>query len=1287
MIEKLINIENLSYSESNDLKWRVKDALLSGKYDEVCLYCNKMTKEQFIKFMELMDYEYISNLEFISKIDDKSKFYIPFSSNILYKQDIWKNKEFSKLLISSDIFYSKISDGYHIESICSRLDKDLINYFFNNCFRYIPKAFFNFLGNSYSVAPYKEYLNDELIIESIKTVNDSNYALKFFDLLSDDVKNKVYKSDWFGKIVDLNKGINQLELIRYSTEEILNDIVSSKDVSGISLLRQFFDSRKAFYINKFIEISKDNELCSRDEFFITKNIFFITEEIYTDIKNKDRLYELINNMDDSMYIDYYFENYVTFKNQAYELKNFLFNKAKNILNNNNIEISKISTNLLKNADESLCDLVAHHVSKEDLLLLSIRYDFFNKYVMNLLSNEPDYFSNVKIINNDKFLVDNLSEEQINNYINISNFLTDEQLCIYYLPIYINNVPGIKDNYIKKLEKNSDNLSNLSDLNLMDDSNIKVILSTISISKYLDLVVYKDYKIDKDKVTLIRNIISTRFMEICDYINNSELDVEFYFDCQRIFDFIEPSNYEMFIAGISNYSFLCRTYDDTYNKNLKSALLNRLSELYDYDDNINIFTQTPAFYNKDDEYNFYDKLSFDTLLEFAINHFQYNDSNTEKYKNYMEYINKKIDTDINVLFNINIIVKLDEVISYLPEQYQNKIVSYIDNKYNTYKDKYPKLNKYINNYTDKANYIYSVENNFINENNMNRILELLEKNIYLFNSMDFRLLSEDIYKLGDYFIDKTSRYPKMADKVINICLKDANKYNLLVSLSKKMRNENNDFLYDQKMEIIINYLLKNEVNISTINDNILVNVENYILENSLFNENEFSKLNIENYIDEKNIILSNEIESCNDINKLKDLVFKKYFGLNTIEINKFLFEYASNYYLVSNYSENDFPNKYINLINTVISFSDVELLKNYIKTMPIFNISSNLVMKSIMIDAYNKCISDELHNNYALDDNKKININGIEFSDYTDKFGLFVHSTDAYGSMPLINNDYYDSWNYNPNTRNHGICTSFISNSNYGTAAVHGNGVMFGFNKNDDNSITLMAPYDLATKNEGYTIRSFHKAHFTNLKGMSDYTRHTHNEATIERRVFKDNKFTLKQPDCIIIFEDMDDLVKQNSIKAYNDFKKHGIDLELIYIDRVKNSKREAEKLSLLLDEYEETYNLDILSEILNVYESNICSCDYIGTGKQESINLFNQHELFMTHRVNTILYSTIAYLKECNDISLIDKFKYILDNEQSKFDMLNDFNKNRSHKFTLYDSNIKEEINKLYNDYEKEKTF
>ena len=89
MIEKLINIENLSYSESNDLKWRVKDALLSGKYDEVCLYCNKMTKEQFIKFMELMDYEYISNLEFISKIDDKSKFYIPFSSNIVLSRSLF----------------------------------------------------------------------------------------------------------------------------------------------------------------------------------------------------------------------------------------------------------------------------------------------------------------------------------------------------------------------------------------------------------------------------------------------------------------------------------------------------------------------------------------------------------------------------------------------------------------------------------------------------------------------------------------------------------------------------------------------------------------------------------------------------------------------------------------------------------------------------------------------------------------------------------------------------------------------------------------------------------------------------------------------------------------------------------------------------------------------------------------------------------------------------------------------------------------------------------------------
>ena len=132
-------------------------------------------------------------------------------------------------------------------------------------------------------------------------------------------------------------------------------------------------------------------------------------------------------------------------------------------------------------------------------------------------------------------------------------------------------------------------------------------------------------------------------------------------------------------------------------------------------------------------------------------------------------------------------------------------------------------------------------------------------------------------------------------------------------------------------------------------------------------------------------------------------------------------------------------------------------------------------------------------------NQPINLEVIEIES---DFELLVHSTDAYGSMEMINDNYFDSWNYSDRTANHGICASFISNSNLGTARVRGKGVLFGFVNLNENSITTMAPYDIVSKNQDIQTTSRHPAMFTDTKDLASYTRHTHNELVLERRNIK-----------------------------------------------------------------------------------------------------------------------------------------------------------------------------------------
>ena len=252
----------------------------------------------------------------------------------------------------------------------------------------------------------------------------------------------------------------------------------------------------------------------------------------------------------------------------------------------------------------------------------------------------------------------------------------------------------------------------------------------------------------------------------------------------------------------------------------------------------------------------------------------------------------------------------------------------------------------------------------------------------------------------------------------------------------------------------------------------------------------------------------------------------------------------------------------------------------------------------------------------------------------------------------------------------------LTNSSYGTPDVKDTGIMVGFKNIIENSIPLMAPYDLGSENSNFNLKSHFNPFFARLKELSDFNRHTHSESVFKRRITDAAGNTyLRQPDIIIIFEDMPDSIKANSIKAYNDFKKHGINLEIKYIDRVKVCHNESRKLESKINEFLVTNDLKVFSDIINLYESNICGCDFIGNKyPDKSLNLINPNELFFTDKITNLLYKVIDELEQSNDINRINKFINIMELEQFKFDLIKDFNPNRRHTFDLYTKDMRDRV-------------
>lgn len=1275
-VEKLLlNIENLTEEEIKKLLGYIKQFTYINSTDEYMQMYNKLNENQLNILINLVGINNITE-EFVNKLNNKNCLVVPFNKSFFdYYFLICSNIELANIVFKNPLFYQNIKSIYDINNFFDndKLPDELKRILSNNAFKYIPN-FIDIDDIRYN-RDFIKYLSDDKLIYLIEVKKDTESILRFYEYLSDDAKRKIIKEEWFTNKIDINNYVVRSDILAVSPDDIIIGLLNNNE-SFLKTISLFEDSHKLIYLK--LAINKYDEKELSDDFIIRKvfnNLIFISNNTFNNLGSEQiKLIDIINNMDSNMFIDYYFGMYLEHPNLSIEISNILFNRARTILLNEDILIGKLSSGLIKSNNREILDLVINNISKEDLLLLSIRNNYINECVLNILINNPNYFDDVNVIDINKYIMPKL--ENLDNFLKIFNFLKDDLKNIYFNPLYINGSDFINKYYCNKVKSDSNCLASIEDINRFNDEDIVNILSNIDIDCLMYLVLHRKININPSVINIVNNVMYKRINELAFYINNCDLNEFIVTDRYgSIFLLLSNNDKELLINSIDNVDFLVRYLDNCKNKNMRDLLYKRLINLYENID-INNFTLFPYFYDLDEKYDFYDKLSFEVMLLSSFNEFRV-DTNSYRSLELKEYIYNKLNNDISVILDRNTVYYLDELIYNLDLEYQNKIKNYIDNLFDNI-NKYSEIKDSLNDYSSRANFILSVNNNDINDNNYSLVLNMFNGNRFLFNSMNFRLLNDDLLNMGNYFINKVSRYPIVSKKLLHIYDNDINKYNLIVKLSDKIIKENNNFMYDQKIEIIINYLYSNDIVFNNVDDNLLINIEAYILDQYINKNVVFKDLNINNYIELKNNLIDEKIKKTNNLKNVKDLIYQKYFGVNLFEIKKFMMSLMSNWDSVKDYCDIVFIDEYINLIKNIENINDIDVLKNISNNLHVYSISDFIAVKGIMVNAYNKSIEEDIKgkqegtNTTLLVNDKSINV--VEL---IDNFGVFVHSTDAYGSMVLINNDYYDSWNYNPNTKNHGICTSYITNSSYGTALIKDNGVMFGFASINKNSVPLMAPYDLVTQNDGFTINSYHTPLYARLNDISNSTRHTHNEFSLERIIYTNDNSYLRQPDCIIIFEDMSDRVKENSIKAYNDFKAHGIDLNIIYIDRVKVAKNEARKLNYMMSVYNVNYDLSLLKEIISKYESNICGCDVIGNKRKHSLNLIDQDELFNTSYLVDLLYNTLDYIE--NNKEMLDRFISILEEEQYKFDLIEDFNKNREHSFKIYDEKLKQKIKFIKN--------
>lgn len=1237
------------------------------------------------------------HLNFIKELSYEQKL------NFIYKmQDPAMQKylmtilKFTKNLVShtdSYSFYQGIKDKeYLVEVLCNiEILKSIGRYYFQYV---IPKLDIETQRKIYQHETFQEYIRkhvyisdiipimatfDETIIDeflpSLKKVEILDY-LKLFT----ETKNKKYLAiliDELNKIKE-TKPEDYDEYIKYIANKLIKD-------DYVSLL-----SEEQFeYLNN--NSSTLNTLEEALSYLDTTYLPPIVQEKDKEVlkgMNKDyaETKEKINAVN------------ATRLNKNHEAK--LSSAIEIIKKTNDRVIKTLGYEILNRATPEVRQILLDRMTLEGLIVHLPASAHFIDYVYDLYTNNPNIFDNIKLSSEDRvsYSDENLSKEAQQKLIKLF-FLVPLKVQTSLLKGSFIEHEEIKE-YVKDKAIKDPNYFN-GELyvrlhSIFTKEELKTILESLTIQNiigYFSQIYFNFTWGEEDPIDTVRNeVLSKRKDEIVHEINLNTHDTFYILTLNNVLDSLYKiaTDKKEFLLTLNPTLLL-----DCYSQHASTEKEKTKNQYI-----IDILKHNPSVLINADEKKIKRVLS--TLPKKDFENILSNFSVSEVITLLSKTQNKDTEATLMTKFNENPYFinqtsqSLEEILNRLEEDNKNTIYQTIDEQFANLelplgiKDKLKKLS-----YDEKIFLIYGVHENIFNEEKYQMIVELLNKDPFALNSLNIELFKDETFAISKNIIPKIYRYEELTINYIKI-IKDNNvRSRILLQLIEHMNKcTPNETVFIQKLDTIIGYLTSrldltiDRYNTSNLTEEDLHELEEYMLidatehlikTSNLFGYNKFTDRKNGNAktateVEQRRIItLDTEMDEEQDLEKAKELYFQRYFKISTKLAKHVYKKYSTSIDTVAKYINNPEVLKLLRDIKIGLEVDTIDTIKElYYSDQHMYKIEDFLYMFDELNKAYNRSIANDIkgfkHGKEkplaVVVEDETVIVNAIELE--TD-FDLFVHSTDAYGSMEMINDNYFDSWNYSDKTSNHGICTSYITNSNLGTAKVKGKGVMFGFVNLNQNSISSIAPYDLVSRNDAIITTSRRPPMYTNIKTLADYTRHTHNEAVLERRnVQEDSEYPVIQPDCIIVFEEMTDEIKANAIRAQKDFQERGIELPIIYINKRKVIELEARKLSEMIKIYEREPNLELLAAIINKYESNRCGLDF-----EQNLNV---EELFQKDKIKELILTALRQVKEINNEAEINKFISIIEHEQYKFNLIEETVGERAHTFDLLNENVKQEL-------------
>lgn len=552
---------------------------------------------------------------------------------------------------------------------------------------------------------------------------------------------------------------------------------------------------------------------------------------------------------------------------------------------------------------------------------------------------------------------------------------------------------------------------------------------------------------------------------------------------------------------------------------------------------------------------------------------------------------------------------DFIVRKMTTQLHKKVMDTLQVEFNKLKDsEVGDISTKTIDFWDFANFYHSYKEGIITQQKADTLRRMYEKNPHAYEHFNFGVLKDEIYnKVPEEMIELTSKFPSLGRKMLII--QETNP-KLFEVFANRVNSYDCNLLdkYNEIDEMSLGFLkIANDIEINEVNENSWKKAYNYgefVKQQCDFSLSDYTKGEPIDYTKDfkeeytrfldiqRDGILAEKYGSDNyKIDRMLNICFKKQFTMTRKEAKKLLDEYAGD---LDNIEGIDSQKAMIKEIESALEKADalekaenLEDVKNLYESLEqSYDFADIAQTKETISRECAKTFGEKLEyvDNKVQDaiDNKEegiyeqVEVDGqkVDIVKMTGKFDLFLHSTDSgFLSDKKLdeNHNFKDAWESGETKTNHILSTAYVNQDFMGSAPVGPNGVMYAFSNVPRENIKLMGVSDLNTYTKKLGFNSAQKQYMT-----------ANTMANASRRVYSEFALEKSDPSYVVLMDDMSEEVKQNTLKAAKDFG-----IPVLRIDKEEIVKQQVQDLNELVDKLEKTNDPEVLSHIINKYETNV----------------------------------------------------------------------------------------------------